>query len=53
MVNVEFVKNDKLNNETDNPYLEVWVNDKHIETFSHHVTDMHEVIEILSEDIGG
>lgn len=49
---VEFVKNDKLDDETDNPYLEVWVNDKRIETFNHHVTDAHKVIEILSEDIG-
>lgn len=49
---VEFVKNNKLD-ETDNPYSEVWVNDKRIETFRHYVKNIHEVIKILSEDIGG
>lgn len=44
---VEYVKNDELEIETDNPYMEVYVDGKKVENFSRLETDIERIKEYL------
>ncbi|MEI2465095.1 hypothetical protein [Niallia taxi] len=46
---VEYVKNDDLEIETDNPYMEVYVDGKRVEKFSRLETDVERIKEYLEE----
>ncbi|MEM5009342.1 hypothetical protein WKH57_01345 [Niallia taxi] len=44
---VEYIKNDDLEIETDNPYMEVFIDGKKVENFSRLETDVERIKEYL------